>query len=300
MKIWNRQNNKSKLSRFMQNIVPIDVFKLTDERITRLLKTLQKDGSPKSLIGYASALDAMVSYLERNATDIPGATVLSVIAMSEPLAEPTKRVLKNYFGCPVVSRYANLENGILAQQTGKLPEDFLMNLASYEIEILDMEQDVPAKEGEMGRIVVTDLYNRAMPMIRYDTGDIGIAGKAGADDTLQHVFKRIEGRKMDAIYDTQGDLISSYILAVHMWKYKELEQYQFIQQSEKQYQFKLCTRDKFERERELTLEFRGYLGKDAKIEVTYVEEIPLLSSGKRKKVVNMLVANAGKTKEVTV
>jgi phenylacetate-CoA ligase len=83
-----------------------------------------------------------------------------------------------------------------------------------------------------------------------------------------------------------------------MWKYRELAQYQFIQLSEKKYQFKLSSPNKFDREKELVEEFRGYLGSDAEIKVTYVEEIPLLASGKRKKVVNMLTANKGATKKV--
>lgn len=298
MKIWNRQNSKSKLFQHMQNIVPIDVFQLTDERISALLETIKNDRSPKSVIGYSSALDAIVTYLKRNSVDVSNTHVISIIAMSETLAKPTKNALKEYFGCPVVSRYANLENGIFAQQTETFLNDFLMNLASYEIEILDMERDIPVKEGEIGRIVITDLFNRAMPMIRYNTGDIGIAGKTTDNGALQFVFKKIEGRKLDAIYNTQGELISSYIFAIHMWKYQELAQYQFIQQADREYEFKLNSPKKFEREKELLEEFRGYLGKDADIKITYVKEIPLLSSGKRRKVVNKLAENKEKTREV--
>lgn len=288
LKIWNRQNSKGKLTQKMQNIVPIDVFKLDDDKICVLLDSVITDTSQKSILGYASALDRIVKYLERNPTDMSKANVISIIAMSESLDGPTKKTLNEYFDCPVVSRYANLENGMFAQQTSWSGNDFLVNLASYHIEILDLKENVHAKEGEMGRIVVTDLFNRAMPMIRYDTGDLGILGKSEKDGKTHYVFKKVEGRKMDAIYDTKGEVVSSFTITNSMWKYIELAQYQFIQISRKKYTFKLNSVEKFRRAHELIEEFKGYLGKDAEIKVEYVNEIPLLSSGKRKKVLNKM------------
>jgi len=214
------------------------------------------------------------------------AGIISVIAMSESLDEHTKKYLEEHFGCPVVSRYANMENGIIAQQTPETGNDFLANLASYHIEILDCSEDIPARDGDIGRIVVTDLFNRAMPLIRYDTGDLGILGISDKNGKEHFVLKRVEGRKMDAIYDTNGKHISSYIFTSNMWKYTELNQYQFIQYGKNKYEFRLNSKDNFRSEKELIKEFRGYLGNDAEITVTYIDEIPLLSSGKRKKVLN--------------
>jgi len=90
----------------------------------------------------------------------------------------------------------------------------------------------------------------------------------------------------ETIYDTQSEPISSFTITNNMWKYIELAQYQFIQISENGYKFKLNSQKKFLREEELVMEFKGYLGEDARIKVEYVDEIPLLSSGKRKKVLN--------------
>ncbi len=294
LKTWNQRNRKGKLAQKMQNIVPIDVFKLDDNKIQGFLDTLKTSGSPKSILGYASALDSIVKYLDSNPTDMLNCHVISIIAMSESLDEPTKKALKKYFNCPVVSRYGNIENGILAQQTLGSQNDFLINLASYHIEILDMQRDIPVKEGEMGRIVITDLFNRAMPLIRYDTGDIGVMQRSEKNESVHYVFKKVEGRKMDAIYNTQGELISSFTIANSMWKYIELAQYQFIQVSKRKYKFKLNAVEKFLREDELVNEFKGYLGHDARIKVKYVDEIPLLSSGKRKKVRNKFILKMGK------
>ncbi len=146
----------------------------------------------------------------------------------------------------------------------------------------------------MGRIVVTDMFNRAMPMIRNDTGDLGILGKSEKDRRINQVFKKVEGRKMDAIYDVKGEVVSSFTITNSMWKYSELAQYRFIQISTNKYKFKLNSLEKFRRENELVEEFKGYLGNDVEIKVEYIDEIPLLSNGKRKKVLNKM---KGKKKE---
>ncbi len=288
LRIWTDQNKKSKLVQKSQNIVPVDVFKMDNSRIQALLEDVGSTDSPKSILGYASALDRIVKYMQRHPTDMSHAHVISIVAMSESLDAPTKKALSDYFDCPVVSRYANTECGMLAQQTADLKKDFLINLASFHIEVLHLEKDVPVKEGETGRIVVTDLFNRAMPLIRYDTGDIGVLGKSQKNGRTQYVLKKVEGRKMDTLYNTQGEPISSFTITNNMWKYIELDQYQFIQVSKKEYTFKLNAREKFLRETELVKEFEGYLGSDAKLTVEYVDEIPLLSSGKRKKVLNKM------------
>ena len=179
-----------------------------------------------------------------------------------------------------------MENGIIAQQLSGGSGEFLINDASYFLEILELDSDLPVKEGKPGRIVITDLFNYRMPLIRYDTGDIGILESREIFGVSRQVFTSIEGRRMDLIYDTRGSLVSSYVITNNMWKYMEIRQYQFIQTSEREYLFKINTDLPFEQEKELISEFTNYFGEDSIISVEYVSEIPLLASGKRKKVMN--------------
>ena len=289
LRVWTDQNKKSKIVQKNQNIIPIDVFKMDDKSIYTFLNDISSTNYPKSILGYASALDKIAKYLQRNPRDMSNANVISVVAMSESLDTPTKNALNDCFNCPVVSRYANTECGMLAQQTAKYKSYFLANFASYHIETLDLRTDTPAKKGKVGRVVVTDLFNKAMPMIRYDTGDLGILEDLKKNGRTHFVFKKVEGRKMDTVYDTKGEPVSSFIINNNMWKYSELSQYQFIQISKKEYTFKLNSLQKFSKEQELVEEFKGYLGEDATVKVEYVAEIPLLSSGKRKKVLNQFI-----------
>jgi len=193
--------------------------------------------------------------------------------------------LSKYLGCNILSRYSSEEIGIIAHQTLRAPDKFTINHASYEIEILNFENDKPVEPGEFGRIVVTDLFNYAMPIIRYDTGDI--AQKSLNTEGVMG-FEQIEGRKMDLIYDTSGNIISSFVVYTKFYKYYQLiKQYQFIQQDKTIYEIKLNLHDTtFKHEASLIEDVKTDFGKDAEIIITYVNEIPPLSSGKRRKVVN--------------
>ena len=286
LKIWTSVNSKTNIEQIKENIIPIDVTKLTDSRVHEYVKQFKRK-KRISILGYPSAIIELSNLLQYRYPSLPF-KVKSIITMSEALENKAKLKLKEVFRCDnVFSRYSNVENGILAQQFPDGKESFLINTASYVIEILD-DNDNSLPEGDTGRIVVTDLYNFGMPIIRYDTGDIGSMKTIEKQSGSFKVLNSIEGRRMDAIYDPTGQLISSFVITNQMWDYPELLQYQFIQSGEKEYVFKLNSPCRFEREEHLVNKFQGILGKEAIISIEYVNEIPLLSSGKRKKVVNLI------------
>ncbi len=119
-----------------------------------------------------------------------------------------------------------------------------------------------------------------MPLIRYDTGDVGTIDYSQSPP----IFDVIEGRKSDVILDTKGNIISSFIIA-EINSFNEIRQSQLIQE-EKKYVLKLNVTIKFDFENEIIKKFKTYLGDDAEILIEYVNEIPLLGSGKRKTTLN--------------
>ncbi len=93
---------------------------------------------------------------------------------------------------------------------------------------------------------------------------------------------------MDFLKDTRGNLVSPYVLTTNMCNFADLRQSQLIQTGPGHYLLVLNCERPYPREEEIVREFKQYLGDDAIIEVEYTDEIPLLSSGKRKRVVNNL------------
>jgi len=285
MKIWSANNKKATLPGIMQNMVPVDVITFNDKEVAALVKQMETDSSSFAFLGYSSALELICQWLDRSGHGKVNATLSSAISMSETLNDYTKTTIEKYFGVPVYSRYSNLENGILAQQVPGSGNKYLVNTASYVVEIFKVDKDEPAAPGELGRIIVTDLYNYAMPMIRYDTGDIGRLSME-KDRAGNSYLDVVEGRKLDLLYATDGTLVSSYIVYKNMWQYTEILQYQLVQYGPKDYVFRINMEGPFTKEQQLTAEFKQYLGADANFTVEYVDEIPLLASGKRKKIAN--------------
>lgn len=289
LEIWKDHNRKSKLKSWIQNVVQFDVSKLTPDRMDGFLNEVKKYPKKKSFLGFASSLETICKYLDSDSQprDLP--IINTIIANSEFLNKYTRERLNAHFKANVYSRYSNEEIGIIAHQTAHSNDEFTINWASYYVELLDMDSDKPAAAGELGRIVVTDLFNYSMPLIRYDTGDVAMFTES---NNSRPNFKHIEGRKMDLIYDTQGNILSSFIVYTKLYKYyNDLRQYQFIQTGEKEYTINLNVIDTFNHEQALIKDIQSDFGQDALVTVNYVDEIPPLASGKRKKVVNLYHKN---------
>lgn len=284
-RLWLKKYRHPVFFRHMLNIVEIDVVEdLTDVRIKELITKIKNDNQPKGFIGYPSGFEKICNYLDKIKSPPLECHIKSIIATSEVLYDSVREKMEYYFKCPVVSRYSNEENGIISQQMAN-EKKFTINWASFYVEILDIEEDKPAKPGELGRIVITDLYNLATPLIRYDTGDLGNFCNYDNDNIPK--FETVSGRKKDVLYNTKGDIVSSFVIHGALSKFPEFKQFQIIQYSKYKYTFKINIDSEFIRENELLSYYHSYLGADAKISFEYINEIPLLSSGKQRIIINL-------------
>ena len=281
------QSRKSSLKQWIQNETLIDIGNLNDTKIESLfsvLRSVTKKGS--MMLAYASTYDALRDYFRRNGFNVAeGTNIVGIISGSEMLFDDTRKSMEKAFGCKVFSRYSNQENGIIGQDD-LLNNVFILNEANYIVEILDLEKDVPVPDGTVGRIVITDLYNKAMPLIRYDTGDIGCLTYVTRNGQKRKAISSFGGRKIDVIYDSLGNRLSPHLITNHFWSFPEVRQYQFIQQSSRSYLIKLNVVGEFERLAELRGTLQGLLGEGATLTFEFVAEIPVLASGKRKYIVN--------------
>jgi phenylacetate-CoA ligase len=209
----------------------------------------------------------------------------TIIGYGEAFPENAHKKLKEVFNCNIVSLYSNQENGMLAQECAENKE-FHINSASYHVEILKIDSDDPVSVGELGRIVVTDLFNHATPLIRYDTGDVGIWKKAAECGWYSQVLSYVQGQKTDVILDTNGNKKSPHAVSVLMGPFDKLLQYQFIQEGAKQYVLRLNGAEEHYDDATFVDLYKDLLGEDAEIVIEHTNEIPVLASGKRKEVVN--------------
>jgi phenylacetate-CoA ligase len=273
---------KGVVESFLQNVIKVNVNTLDAPSIEKFISELKCDRhSSINIMAYPSAFESILAYLDGNMPELRLNNVISIIGIGEALDPYMQSRMIKYFQCPVVSRYSNNEMGILAQQP-PWESDFRINTASYYLEVLKLEEDAPAAPGETGRIVVTDYFNYCMPMIRYDTGDLGVISK-------EHGFpflSSISGRKVDMIYSTSGKPVppSAFMILAN---YRGVKQYQFIQKGKRAYICRMnVNKSSADDEILLCQKLKKVLGADAEIVFEYVREIPILASGKRKWVMN--------------
>jgi len=276
LRVWTNKNKKNFFDAWKQNLIMIDISKLDKSNLKKIRDIIIKDKKLKCILGYATSLDIISRYLLEQGDNPNMFNVKIVISGAEVLSEKTRMNLKKVFGCDVVSRYSNQENGILAQELID-KNYFIINNASYYFEFLKLNSDEEANPGELCRGVLTDLYNYAMPMIRYDTGDLAIVEE---HHKYGKVITSIEGRKVDFIYTTNGNMLSPYVVINNMWDFDKIKQYQLIQENKCDYTLKLNGAKGIYKDSEILDVFKSLLGENANINIEHVEGIPLLKSGK--------------------
>lgn len=287
LRIWNDINSMSAITRWLKNIEQVDGADLSLDGTKRLLKSLDNCRRPCALLSYGSSIEAHahnIKLLRNQLPELNFGNLRSIILMAEPVSKEARSTLKFFFGKPARARYSTSENGFIAHQMND--EDYyVINKASFKVELLEFDSNQPVEDGEEGRIVVTDLFNYATPMIRYDTGDVGIKKKVRVNGLFHEALVSISGRRMDFIESVKGELISPHVIDYSVRGIEGIRQFQLIQQDQKRYLLKLNSYIHID-EGEIFSSLRKYLGKGAEIEIEKVSEIPVLSSGKRKLVIN--------------
>lgn len=281
-RVWTKWQYKTSDQAKRENIFPVNVLNVDDGSLAEVCELIRKNRIV-AIRGYASWFTGLMNYLKAHKEDISKLKTIKVcITHSEALDESTRSYLHNTLGCNMCECYANEENGIFGQQ--KIgSRSYELNNTGYVFELLKLDSDEPAAYGELGRIVVTDLHQRAFPVIRYDTGDTGIFSPAGPNSPLPRLEK-IYGRKLDLVYDSEGKPIHPMSFNRILKNLPSIKQWQFAQTSETSYELRLIVSQEFE-ESSCVDEIASFLGDNANMKFVYVDEIPRLKSGKYRSVV---------------
>ena len=262
-----------------ENIWRYDIFGLNEDKIQDLIDFILQY-KPVIVFGYVSTLDTICSYILKSGKTYDFG-VRSVLVGAEALTDEIAGKMQQVFKCPVFDRYSNMEMGILAQREyGKT--FFKVNRASYDFECLKLDSDEWAEEGEVGRLVFTDLYNHVFPMIRYDTGDLGTYVKVDGEVFIKEVY----GRGNDQITDSNDALVDPHNISRGLCGVKGIMQWQFIQKDRDIFLLKVTPSGSKLEIDDIQIRLKKVLGDGAKIKVEEVLELPVLNSQKRKAIVN--------------
>jgi phenylacetate-CoA ligase len=162
---------KERFKDFLSNRYRFSIFDLTDKTLSGALNKFKS--TPFDYInGYTSAIVQFAKFLKSKDLILKSiCPSLSVcIVTAEMLFKDDKDLLEHHLGVPVINEYGASELGLIAFQN--LNNEWQLNTETLYVEVLD-DNDSAITNGSEGRLVVTSLYNKAHPFIRYDLGDVG-------------------------------------------------------------------------------------------------------------------------------
>ena len=281
---WGFGDAASKKECLMKNMVPLSIVDLTDEKMEHIVQTLVSDKKLQIVLSYSSGLERIAEYIIRKGYQDYDFGLKLIIADSDNLKTETWDTLEKIFKCPVLNRYASIENAIIAI-TKPNDRTFYIDTTQFYVEVLKMNEDVSVEEGEMGRVVVTDFNNRAMPFIRYSNGDLAVAKKIVDGQCVE--FSTLEGRAISALRKTDGTLLSETNIMGHFKQFVEINRYQIIQKGVKDYTMRLegVTADVDEK---CVAEIKEIFGNDANVVIEHCDIIKCGKNGKFKVTVSEL------------
>jgi phenylacetate-CoA ligase len=268
-------------NRILDRSLTLDTSQITEAKMLAFNAAL-KMFRPKVILAYARSLTFFAKFLQsRNETFYQPQ---SIITSAELLEESDRTLLEETFGAPVFNRYGCREFSVVASECS---EHRGMHIMAEGLYLETVHGTRPTAAGEVGELLVTDLLNDAMPLIRYRIGDMAaLDHRPCACGRGLPLVKNIAGRVTDFIVGTDGRFVSGVFLATYVVARRPtLGQVQLRQERAGEILYKILRRngDTFAQQDSdyLIDETRRYVGSDTKVAFEFVEEMPPESSGKQ-------------------
>ena len=259
-----------------------DTSRVTDEKV-RNFHTEFEQFRPKVILAYAQSLVLITRHM-LSAGLVLNHSPHSIVTSAEMLSDADRELVEGFFRCKVFNRYGCREVSVVASECDRHDGMHIMAEGLY-VEILKGNE--PASPGEVGSVVVTDLRNMGMPLIRYRNGDMSsINYEPCACGRSLPRLNALEGRITDFLVADDGSLVSGCFLSIYLLADRpSLGQVQVVQSKRNQVCIYLTGIGQPEAEIAEDIAFleaavARHLGSGTKFEYKIVETISNSASGK--------------------
>ena len=236
---------------------------------------------PQYLYGYPSAIIQFADYLKELKLNPPPIKV--AICSAEQLTQSSADFISQFFNTQVSDIYGAAEVGIISSQCPHGGRHIPIESIWVDIE---NEQKL-LNNVKVGDVVVTDLNNSVMPIIRYAIGDLSNYETETCSCGLPHpLLREVQGRKLEFIKTRKGKSTNSvftyYLFKGFESKVHSIKQYQLVQKSEDHFLVKIVMDQDLNDDHVLYFEntLKEYLGTDIQVAVSQEKDIPVGPSGK--------------------
>ena len=235
---------------------------------------------PKIIQAYAQSLALFARILRERGWKPPRPD--AIVTSAEVLEPADRRLIEDVFGCPVFNRYGCREVGVIASEC---PAHQGMHTAAEGLLVEIVHGNDPVAPGESGAILVTDLLNQAMPLIRYRIGDMGVweEGQCPCGRGLPRL-RQVSGRVTDFLVGSDGRLVSGVYLATYVVARRpSLGQVQIRQEEAGKVRYRIKPGPSFQGRDDLDYlesETRRYLGEGTLVDWEFTDNLGPEPSGK--------------------
>ncbi len=275
----------------LEKCIYLDTLGMTAEDMEDFFQRLEHY-QPTLMMGHAYSLYYFARFVEKQSRPL-NFQIKGIISTAMMLYPWQREVIERVFGCKIFERYGCEEVSLIASEC-EAHRGMHINTDSLVVEFLK-DDGQPAAAGEEASVVVTDLMNYGMPIIRYQIGDRAVYSDTPCPcGRKTRLITKVTGRDADFIVTPEGKIISGISLTENFsLKVPGVEQMQMEQHALDRLTIKIV-RDKDFNEnsarilRELC---EKTFGAAMRCEVAYVDNIPQEKSGKYQFVISHLKSN---------
>ncbi len=280
----------------------IPAYEMSDATLPEFVRLIESC-DPVLLDGYAESFNFLASFIRQHRP--LRIRPKGIISSAQTLPDASRRVIEDAFGCRVFDKYGAREFSGIAYECEAHAGHHVVG-EGYVVEVL--KDGRPAKPGETGEVIITDLNNFCLPFIRYRIGDLAEALDPSEPCACGRGLPRIgkiEGRVQSIIIGADGQYLPGAFF-LHLLKDYDhaIRQFQVVQGEPKAIAFRVVKGGRYGDEilDEVLRLLRRYLGDEMRIDVEFVDNIEMVRTGKRLATVSKLgidfQAVAGRRKSV--
>lgn len=251
----------------------LDTMRLDDSTMRGFAQEMNRRRA-RALFGHAHSLFVFARFLDTQRVSVT--PLAGIIATSMMLLESERKVIEQVFGCPVTNRYGCEEVGLIACECER-HNGLHVNAEHVFVEILRAD-GTPAAPAEEGQIVVTDLVNKGMPLIRYAIEDMGVWADRVCECGRQlPLIERLVGRVADFLKRRDGSLVAGVSLVEKtVTAIPGIDQLQLVQTTLTRFDANLVPAASFTEESSAALRqvLQEVFGADVQVQIHVMERIP--------------------------
>lgn len=251
----------------------LDTMDLNEVSMTKFVRSLAARRAG-ALFGHSHSLYVFAKFVLDHG--LPPPRLSAIISTSMMLLENERLIIEQAFGCPVTNRYGCEEVGLIASECERR-SGLHVNAEHVIVEVVGPDGSWVAP-GQEGTVVVTDLVNRGMPLVRYRVEDVAVASArtcpCGRGAPL---LERIVGRVADFMLRRDGRRVAGVSLVEKtLTAIAGIEQLQIVQNDYEHFELNVVAEADFRAalEEQVAQVLREVFGNETQLRFNYLQALP--------------------------